>query len=321
MESKPEENNELDTLEDPGTVVESKTGSDGSGQKPEKKKTSLGKRVQGLVGKLNVYLLLFVLIVILSAGIVFIGIQRNKKADITTTIGTQPLTKETIDQLKGSEAKVGDAKQTLSIESNAIFSGKVLFRDSIDIAGAVKIGGTLSLGGLTVSGTSTFDQVQANKLSVAGDTTVQGQLTVQKNLTVTGGASFGGAISVPTLAAQSLQLSGDLQFNRHIDAGGGTPGKSNGTALGSGGTSSLNGTDTAGTLTINTGGGPAPGCFATITFTQSFSSTPHVVVTPVGSAAGGLNYYVNRSTSNFSICTTNNPPAGQSFSFDYIVID
>jgi hypothetical protein len=120
---------------------------------------------------------------------------------------------------------------------------------------------------------------------------------------------------------QSLQLSGDLQITRHIDAGGGTPGKSDGTALGNGGTSSVSGTDTAGTVTINTGGSPSTGCFATITFTNRFSGTPHVVVTPVGSAAGGLNYYINRSASNFSICATNSAPAGQTFSFDYIVID
>lgn len=319
MENKPEENNELDTLEDPGTVVEGKT--DGSSAKPEKPKQGLGKRIQGLVSHLNIYLLLFILILVLTGGIIFIGIQRNKKADVTTTIGTQPLTKETIEQLQGTEAKVGDPKQTLSIESNAIFTGKVLFRDSIDIAGAVKIGSTLSLAGLTVSGTSSFDQIQTNKLSVAGDNTIQGQLTVQKNLTVTGGASFGGAISAPIVAAQGLQLSGDLQFNRHIDAGGGTPGKTNGTALGAGGTSSLSGTDSAGSITINTGGGPAPGCFATVTFTQRYNITPHVVVTPVGSAAGGLNFYINKSANDFSVCTTNGAPAGQSFGFDYIVIE
>lgn len=319
MENKPEENNELDTLEDPGTIVESKT--ENGSVKPEKPKQSLGKRVQGLVSHLNIYLLLFILILVLTAGIIFIGIQRNKKADVTTTIGTQPLTKETIEQLQGSEAKVGDPKQTLSIESNAIFTGKVLFRDSIDIAGAVKIGSTLSLAGLTVSGTSNFDQIQGNKLSIANDGTIQGQLTVQKNLTVTGGASFGGTISAPIVAAQGLQLSGDLQFNRHIDAGGGTPGKTNGTALGAGGTSSLSGTDSAGSITINTGGGPGPGCLVTVTFTQRYNITPHVAVTPVGSASGGLNFYINKSMSDFSVCTTNGAPAGQSFGFDYIVIE
>ncbi len=321
MENAPQENNELDTLEDPGTVVEANANADGTNKKPEKKKVSFAKRVQGLISHLNIYMLLFILILVLTGVIIFVGIQRNKKVDVTTTIGTQPLTKETIEQLKGSEAKVGDPKQTLSIESNAIFTGKVLFRDSIDVAGTIKVGGALSLPGITVSGQSNFDQIQANKLAISGDVTIAGQATIQKNLTVSGGASFGGAISAPIIAAQGLQLSGDLQFNRHIDAGGGTPGKTNGSALGSGGTSSLSGTDTAGTVTINTGGGPGPGCFATISFTQNFNTTPHIVITPVGSAAAGINYYINRSAGDFSICTTNAAPGGQSFGFDYIVIE
>jgi hypothetical protein len=91
--------------------------------------------------------------------------------------------------------------------------------------------------------------------------------------------------------------------------------------LGAGGTVSVSGTDTAGTITINTGGSPAVGCFVTITFTQKFNATPHVVVTPVGSAGGGLNYYVNRSASDFSLCTTNPAPGGANFSFDYIALD
>ena len=102
--------------------------------------------------------------------------------------------------------------------------------------------------------------------------------------------------------------------------GGGTPGKTDGTALGGGGTASISGTDTAGTVNINTGGGTVAGCFVTIGFTQNFSS-PHVVITPVGSAAAGINYYINRTNSGFSICTTNAAPVGQSFAFDYVVID
>jgi hypothetical protein len=44
-------------------------------------------------------------------------------------------------------------------------------------------------------------------------------------------------------------------------------------------------------------------------------------VTPVGSAAAALNYYIQRSTSSFSVCTTNSAPGGSSFGFDYIAFD
>jgi hypothetical protein len=140
-------------------------------------------------------------------------------------------------------------------------------------------------------------------------------------LTAAGGATFGGPVSAPQLTAQTLQLTNDLQITKHIDAGGGSPSKSDGTALGSGGTASLGGTDTAGTVTINTGGSPAAGCFVNVSFAIKFSGTPHVVVTPIGSGGAGLAYYVNRTSSGFSICTATPAPTGQSFSFDYMVID
>lgn len=283
-----------------------------------KKKTSIAQLV---ISKFNVYLLLFILVVIFSVGLILVAIQRDKQANAPVTTDTTPLTQETIDQLKGSEAKVGDPKQTLSIESNAIFSGKVLVRDSLDVAGTIKVGGSLSLPGISVSGSSSFDQIQANNLAISGNTHIQGQLTVQQTLTVTGGASFGGPISAPQLSIENLQLNSDLLLNRHIDAGGGTPGKTDGGALGSGGTSSVSGTDTAGTITINTGSNTAAGCFITVSFSQKFNGTPHVVVTPVGSGGAALNYYVTRNTASFTLCTTNAAPTGSNFSFDYIAID
>jgi hypothetical protein len=84
---------------------------------------------------------------------------------------------------------------------------------------------------------------------------------------------------------------------------------------------SLSGSDTSGSITVNTGGSPPAGCFASVTFSQKFSSTPHVIITPVGSAAAGLQYYVNRSTTGFDICTANSAPSGQTFGFDYIALD
>ncbi len=323
-EEQPAENTEMNSLEgpDPGTAS---SGAPENNDSPKvsapKQKISLTKRVRLLITHLNIYLLLFILIVVIVVGFTLVSIQRNKKEASPTTIATQSLTADDLKKLNSGDVTVGDAKQTLSIESNAIFAGKVLIRESLDIAGSLKVGGPLNLPGLTVAGTATFDQIQANKLTVASDTNIQGQLTALKGITVTGGGSFGGPLSAPQITVQSFQLTGDLQLNRHIDAGGTTPGKTNGNALGSGGTASISGTDTAGTVSINTGGSPAVGCFVTVTFVQKFNATPHIAVTPIGSAAAGLNYYINRSNSDFSICTTNSAPGGANFSFDYVAID
>jgi cytoskeletal protein CcmA (bactofilin family) len=285
-------------------------------------KVSIGKRVRGLITHINVYLLLFILIIVLSGGVVFVGIQRSKKEASQSTIGTQNLNQAALDKIKGTDAKVGDAKQTLNIESNAIFAGKVLLKNDLDVAGTIKVGGTLNLPGVTVTGTSTFDQIQGNKLAITGTGLIQGQLTVQKNLTVGGGASFGGPISAPSITVQTFNLIGDLQFNRHIDAGGSTPTVAAfGSGLGAGGTASVSGTDTAGTITLNIGGGPPPGnCFVTVNFAQKFNSTPHVVVSPSSSGGAGLDYYVTRTSSSFTLCSTAGVPSG-TLTFDYVAID
>lgn len=334
MDNKPEDTNQTSTLEDKDTTVSSVDDSDALESTTDAladseqakaaasaPKQSVGNKIRGLISHVNIYVLLFIFIVVLAIGLVLIGIQKNKKIDAPTTINTQTLSADELKKLSESEQKIGDPKSTLSIESNAIFSGKVLVRDSLDVAGTIKVGGSLSLPGISVSGASTFDQVSANNLNITGNATIQGQLNIQKGITSSGGATFGGPISAPQITVQSLQLSGDLQITRHIDAGGGTPGKSDGSALGAGGSASVSGTDTAGTVNINTGGGAGAGCFVTINFVQRFSSTPHVVVTPVGVSAGSLNYYINRTNSNFSICTANAPPSGQGFAFDYVAID
>lgn len=329
MENKPTDTNQAENLETSTTAVNDSSSLEasptnqpqGGNQPAEKPKVGFGRKIISTITHVNLYFLIFIFIIVISAGIVFIAYQRNKKESTPTTISTTTLTNEALDEINGSDASVGDPKQTLTIESNSIFSGKVLVRDSLDVAGSLRVGGNLSLPGISVSGAATFDQIQANNLVITGNASVQGQLSLQKGLTSAGGATFGGAVSAPQLTVGSLQLSGDLQIVRHIDAGGATPGKTDGTALGSGGTASVGGTDTAGTITINTGGSPGVGCFVTVNFTNRFNGTPHVVITPVGSAAASLNYYISRTSTSFTVCSTNAAPAGQTFSFDYIAID
>lgn len=322
---------ELDSLETSTTVDESQPGATDAAPGSTVTDTTHGAKIKkknpvlrGIVRvtRLNIYLLLFFLALLLAGIITFVSYQKSKVEEgKKDTLLTEPLSQETLDQLKQSDVRVGDPKQILSVESNAIFSGKVLIRDSLEVAGQLKIGGPLNLPGITVSGASAFDQVTINNLDISGNTNIQGQLSVQQGVTIGGNLSVAGSLSASSLTLEGLQLNGDLQLNRHIDAGGGSPGRTNGGALGSGGTTSVSGTDTAGTVNISTGGGSGSGCYITVRFNQSFNSTPHIVITPVGSGGAGLNYYINRSSSEFSICTTNGAGGGKSFAFDYIVID
>lgn len=309
----------LETLEEKDTTV-TEAPNEKKTESVQSKKGGPVKILTGIASRLNIYLLMFLLLVVVAIIIVFVVLNASRQEQARQeNITTQELTQEAIQNLSSNEATVGDPKQLLNIESNAVFAGKVLIRDGLDVAGPIKVGGDLNLPGITVSGKSAFDEVQVNSLSIAGDTSVQGVLTVQSSLTVNGRASFSGPISAPSIAIDSLQLTGDLQFARHIDAGGGTPNVSPGGAIGSGGTVTISGTDTAGTVTVNVGSGAAGGTLAIVTFAAKFSGNPHVVFSPVNNAAPNT-YLSNRSTSGFSIVTSSGLPAG-SISFDYIVVD
>jgi len=284
---------------------------------PKPRRRSIRERLSSV----NIYLLIFVFIIVLALIIIGIAYMQSRKNSVSN-VKTQTLTQDDLRKISSTDTTIGSNQTILNVQSSAVFAGKVLIRESLEVAGNLTVGGTLGLTNLTVSGTTQLGQAQVNRnLSVAGDTAVQGATTIAKSLQVNGATNIGGALSAPQITTASLQLSGDLTITKHIVSGGATPGKANGGALGGGGTASVSGSDTAGTVNISTGSGPPAGCFATITFATRYNSTPRVLITPVGASAGSIDYYVNRSTTNFSICTSTAPPAGASFAFDYFVIN
>jgi hypothetical protein len=305
------------STDESGTIDATSHGGSTQAVPPPPKKSGFKAFLQ----RFNLYLLLFIFILLVGGCILTIAYFQSKKATTTDSLKTQELTQDALRQIANSDATVGSSGQILNVQSSAVFAGKVLIRDGLEVASNLQVGGTTALTSLTVSGTSQFGQMQINKdLAVAGDAAVQGSLTA-KSLQVSGGGTFSGPVSAPQLTTTNLQLNGDLVLTHHLVAGGPTPSLSRGAALGSGGSASISGSDTSGTVNINVGGGPPAGCFATISFRSRYDSTPHVTITPVGADGGTLDYYVNRSTSSFSICDATAPPAGSSFAFDYFVVD
>ena len=332
---------EIDSLEGTSTVIESSASSaipvtpaepsspapSGTpattepAKTPKKPKKIGSGRLRSLLAHTNIYFLSFVLLIV-SAIAVFVIALLHSKTQTLSPISSSSLSQSALSQLSTSDETVGDSKQVLNVQSNAVFAGQVLVRSDLQVAGKLQIGGSLSLSGITVAGNSVFDQVQVSKnLSVAGDTALQGQLTIQKSLNVNGGGTFNGPVSATQITATTLQLNGDLILTHHITAGGVTPSRTNGNNLGNGGTASISGSDTTGSITVNTGSNPGAGCFITVTFASPYNATPHVIVTPIGSGAAGIGYYVNRTTTNFTVCSTIAPGAGQTFGFDYWVVD
>lgn len=284
---------------------------------PEKR-----KGIRALLRFFNVYFLMFLFVVLIAGVISAVSFLNSKKTPDTPNIINQNLTADQLKQLATSNTTVGNTGQTLTVQGNAIFSGQVLTRGDLSVAGAIKLGGDLTSQNFTASGNVNLAGTQAQSLQVANNTTLQGTLTVQKDLNVAGPASFNGPITANQITVTTLIISGNgqLRVPNHIAFTGASPGRSvNQGALGAGGTASVNGSDTAGTVNVNTGAGPAPGCFVTLNFNRAYAATPHVTITPIGAAAGQTQYYVNRSTTSMSICTVNAAPANQNFAFDYFI--
>ena len=319
------EGNDADVVQAPAEGVAGQ-GNDGDttdttgGQKTREARTRLS--VADRFSHINIYLLMFILLLVVAGTVQGILYLRSKQAKQSQqSISSQSLSSTSLDQLASSGVSVGDPKQVLTVQSNSIFAGKVLVRGDLEVAGKILVGSSLSLTGINVSGQSTFDDVQITKnISVTGNASIQGKLNTS-GIAVSGAGTFGGNVTAGSITTNGLALNGDFTLTHHLVIGGSTPGRTSGSALGSGGTTSVSGSDTAGSISINTGSSPAVGCFITVNFAQKYNSTPAVIVTPIGSGAAAVNYYVNRSTTSFSVCGTSAAGSGQSFGFDYFVVE
>ncbi len=293
---------------------------EGTDGKPVKKPNA----VKAFFKKVNVYLLIFVLIVVVAGATAIVSFLNSKKAPKAPGVASQQLSTDALKKLATSDTTVGNAAQTLTVQGNAIFSGQVLVRSDLNVAGNIQLGGALTAPSLTVSGKTNLADTQINTLQVAQTLKVQGATTLASTLDVAGVASFGAPVTAAQITASKIILTGNAQLivPNHLSFPGASPGRTTDqSVLGSGGTANVSGSDTSGTINISTGGGTAAGCFIKMTFSVPFATQPHVMIGPIGAAAGQTQYYVVRSTTGFSLCTDNAPPAGQVFGFDYFITD
>lgn len=271
--------------------------------------------------KVNVYFLLFVLVVVIAGIVVAVNYLNSQKPQVLPDIASQTLSQDELKQLANNDATVGNTSQTLTIQGNAVIAGQTLMRGNLNVAGNIQAGGSVTAPNLTISGTSNLGTAQINSLQVAQNTAIQGATTL-RDLTVSGTTSLSGAVTASQITVTRLVLSGNavLQVPNHLAFTGATPNRTvNGGVVGSGGSLSVSGSDTSGTINVNTGNNPTAGCFGRINFIQGYTATPKVIVSPVGSGAGQTQFYVERNTSGFNICSTNAPPANAAFSYDFFV--
>jgi hypothetical protein len=133
---------------------------------------------------------------------------------------------------------------------------------------------------------------------------VSGKTTLSK-LTVTGDVS----------------IAGILKVTGHIVSNGSASTASTAPAAGTDATVTIDGNDTAGTITIVTGENPSEGALAAIQYRQSYNKNPKVSLTPGNREASQLHYYRTSTVNELFIESSNAPQAYTTYIFDYQVIE
>lgn len=278
-------------------------------------------------------------ILAINAGIITFVIRGQSQANSERTFGDVTLSPGALDKLGVSRNPVGTTGTELVVGPDSRFNGKMTVASDVSIGGQLTLNskfsandasltkleaGNTSLGQLNVNGDGTISTLNLRKdLSVVGITRLQGPvtisqlLTVNNNLNVAGSLAVGGTLSARSFQASSLISDTTLTIGGHIITRGSAPNVGSGPAVGSNGTVSISGNDASGTVAVNTGTGAGGGIVAQVAFRSQYGTTPHVVVTAVGSGVGSV--YVTRSVGGFSI-GVNGPLAPGGYAFDYIVM-
>jgi hypothetical protein len=203
--------------------------------------------------------------------------------------------------------------------TDGVFAGKVKnFNDGIIVGLLTKVVQILDL--QVQSNTSRIETLEAAVFdSNFTDLTVTNNISTL-NLTVTGTAT------ITNLKVTGLTEVADLKVNGKIITAGNTPTAVLGaTTTGQGSTYSIEGNDSAGTITLTTGTNTvlsplAAGEQVAVSFNVPFGTTPRVTLTPLTATSATLDYYVTRDVNGFKLNFVTAPAANTIYSFDYQIL-
>jgi signal peptidase I len=164
------------------------------------------------------------------------------------------------------------------------------------------------------AGSISTDTLQAGTIS-AISLNVSGNATVN-SLTVIGSATLG------SLKVTGLTEVANILVNGHVITAGDTPVTEVMTALGPGAGVTIDGNDTAGTLTITTGsGGLTAGDLAKISFKQAFGKAPKIILSAQDDASQDARIFPSGKTKdNYILKTGQVLPANTTYTFDYFIV-
>lgn len=193
--------------------------------------------------------------------------------------------------------------------------------DSLSVGGNANVGnlvanGTITTNDLTVSGSTTVADLTATSISAAsasiGDITVSGAVNTG-DLTVTGSATLA------TLhVTGDTTISGDLTIGGHLITSGQAPTVKVESAAGDNATCTIDGNDTGGKITINTGAtNLADGAQCTLTFNKAFTQATNPVISPRNKDSAQVQSFVDSAASKLIVEFAQAPTASTTYVFNY----
>lgn len=300
------------------------TKTDSASNAPVGQPTSFKQTIK----RFRVYVLILLLLAIIGGIFATVSSLNGKKTPPPPSISSQTLSQNQLKQLATSNTN--SSGQTLTVQGNSTLDGQVLIRSNLDVAGTIQLGSGLDVAKVTDSNTSSFGSAQVSTLQVATSSTFQGLVSFQNGMDVSGNTAFSAAtISALTATDIIMSSNGQIQVPGHLAFTGAFPGRTiNFGVLGNGGSASLNGSDTSGTVSINTGNNPTAGCFITIIFNIPFTTAANIMLGPIGLGAGATQHNAEvitdpttGETTGFRICSANTPLPNQAFGFSYFIND
>ncbi len=276
------------------------------------------------------------IVAIVAAGVVLGGYlyltRPSKQAAVSapkvTTLDQKDL--EKLGTFFGSTG--GGSSQVLTISSSTLFTNRVAINNDLKVTGGVSVAGSTNLGDLTVDKTSTLGVTNVRAaLNVAGPLTLQspallnGGASAKGDLSASGNGTFGGSLSAGIINTRDLAVTGNLNLSGHLIVNGSRPGISLGSEAGGGASTNIDGNDSAGTVSVNTGSvsfGATTngGLLINVIFHTAYGRVPRVLITPIGQSSGALPYYVQRTATGFTIGAASGIHSNTGYAFDYWVI-
>ena len=136
------------------------------------------------------------------------------------------------------------------------------------------------------------------------------------SLNVTGEATLG-SLTV----TGSAKFAGNIIVGGHIITQGDAPQADVDEASGTGAAASIEGNDTAGSLSLTAGTDIAPGKAIKVTFNKPFTNKPVVQLTPANDSAAKIKYFVEATADGFQITFIDQPEAGVTYKLNYWTVE